>query len=189
MKERSKDNNVFRLHKLSLFSLLVALVIVIRFFTHVVTGATISGDGNSIRATVLIIGKGLLPEFGSCTIINFIAGILISILMPSKEGIFTFLKYLTSGLMLDLLYFILKDYPKKPFLAGIAGMIASLTVLATKLVVYYFVLGFSRHILLAGMGVLSISHGFFGFIFGFGTALIFPKIEVRFKYFSQNQRT
>ncbi len=189
MKSENEGKSIFRLSKLSLISLLVAMVLVVRFLTRIVTGPVIPGDGNAARTAVLIIGKGLLPQFGSCTIINFVAGILISILMPSKEGMLTFVKYLTTGVMLDLLYFVVKDYPRKPVLAGIAGTIASLTKLATQMITIHFVLGISWNVLFVGMGLLSLSHSFFGFIFGYGAALIFIQIEARFKYLLQNQKT
>lgn len=188
MKSENEEKSIFHLPKLSLISLLVAMVLIVRFLTQIVPGHVIPGDGNAARTSVLIIGKGLLPQFGSCTIINFVAGVLISLLMPSKEGLLTFVKYLTTGVMLDLLYFILKDYPRKPILAGIAGTIASLTKLATQMVTVHFVLGISWNVLFVGMITLSTTHIFFGFVFGFGAALIFRQLDTRFQYLFQSKK-
>ena len=182
MKTNNGEKRISGLHSLSLISLLIAMIVVLRFVTRVVNAYGLSGDGSAVRATVVIIGKGFLPKFGSCTAINFLAGVLITLIMPSKEGLFTFMKYLTSGVVFDLLYFVLHDYPRKPILAGVAGIIGNLTQLITKVILGHLVLGFSWNVLFAGMTVMAVTNVFFGFVFGFAASQIFLKVEARFQY-------
>ncbi len=188
MKAKSQKGSLFQVRNLVLMSLLAALVVVLRLVTRVVNLKGVKGDGSAIRFMPAIIGKGLLPQFGSCTTINLLAGGLISLISPSEEGILTFVEYITSGLILDILYYIFRDYPRKPLFAGITNALANLTKLSTNLITYRFFLGLSWDIIFVGFSLACFTNAFFGFVFGYLASSIFRLLAKPIAYVTESPK-
>jgi len=127
---------------------------------------------------ILIVGKGIIPKFGSGIIMGIVSGILAVIFGLGKEGIFVFLKYFIPGLLLDVLAPLYKHRLESVVVAGICGALISLSKLAASIAVGILI-DIPLLFLTLGLGYVAISHVIYGAIGGVLAAIIIKRLKPR----------
>jgi hypothetical protein len=127
---------------------------------------------------ILIVGKGIIPKFGSGIIMGIVSGILAVIFGLGKEGIFVFFKYFIPGLLLDVLAPLYKQKFESVVVGATCGALISLSKLAASMAVGIIV-NIPLLFLTLGLGYVSISHVIYGAIGGVLAAIIIKRLKPR----------
>jgi hypothetical protein len=132
----------------------------------------VSGHAGVLWIAALMVGRSAVRYPAAATIMGLIGGTLVAIFQPSDAGsLFTVLKYVLPGMMLDLL---------APLVGGrfnhvVPAMIAGAAAHATKVlvdVVQGLVAGITGPLLYAGLTVSLVLHIVFGALGGLVAAQI-----------------
>lgn len=127
---------------------------------------------------VLVLGKGLMPEFGAGIIMGMVSGILAVLLGLGKEGALVFFKYLVPGIVVDGLapfFFYRLDLP---VVGAILAALASLSKMLVNLALG-LILKLPMVFLTIGLGVTAISHAIFGAAGGVIAAILIKRLRSR----------
>lgn len=127
---------------------------------------------------ILLVGKGVIPEFGSGIIMGMVSGVLAVIFGLGKEGIFIFFKYFIPGLLIDILAPLYKQKLDSVLVGGVCGALMSLSKLAASITVGLIV-DIPLLFLTLGLGYVAISHVLYGAIGGILAAIIFKRLKPR----------
>lgn len=127
---------------------------------------------------ILLLGKGLIPRFGAGIIMGIVSGVLAVMLGLGKEGIFIFWKYFIPGLCLDFIAPFFHHKLDSPIVAAICGAIASLSKLATTIVLA-LALKIPMGFLVLGLWFTSGSHIVFGVAGGLLAAILIKRLRPR----------
>jgi hypothetical protein len=127
---------------------------------------------------ILIVGKGVIPKFGSGMIMGIVSGILAVIFGLGKEGIFVFFKYFIPGLLLDCLAPVYRHKFDSIYVGAVCGALISLSKLAASTIVGIIV-NVPLLFLTLGLGYVAISHVLYGVIGGVLAAIIFKRLKPR----------
>jgi hypothetical protein len=157
--------------KSSIFGTLIAIAqSVLHFPLH------LPGHSSIYWMGILLVGKALIPRFGSGIIMGIISGTLAIFFGLGKEGIFVFVKYFAPGLLIDVLvpFF---GYKLNSFvIAGICGAFISLSKLGASILIG-MILKVPLLFLTIGLGYVAFFHAIFGAIGGILAALIIRRLK------------
>lgn len=127
---------------------------------------------------ILVLGKGLIPKFGTGLIMGIVSGILAVLLGLGKEGVFIFFKYFAPGLLIDFLAVMFNNKLDRPTVGIICGILTSLSKMAVN-----FALGVLLKLplvfLTIGLGFTSLSHVIFGAAGGFIATILIKRLKPR----------
>ena len=127
---------------------------------------------------ILVLGKGLIPRFGSGILMGIISGVLAVLLGLGKEGVFVFFKYFTPGLMLDVLAFLFMNRFDKVSVCVVTGTLISLAKLLANIALGV-VLKMPLVFLTLGIGYSAVTHTVFGALGGFLAAILIKRLKPR----------
>lgn len=127
---------------------------------------------------ILLVGKGIIPKFGSGIIMGIVSGILAVIFGLGKEGIFVFLKYFVPGLLLDFLAPLYRHKLDSVVVGAVCGALISVSKLAASMAVGVMV-NIPLLFLTLGLGYVSICHVIYGAIGGILAAIIIKRLKPR----------
>lgn len=127
---------------------------------------------------ILVLGKGLIPAFGSGIIMGAVSGVLAVLLGLGKEGVFVFFKYFVPGLLLDFLGPIFNNKLENPFVGIICSSLISLSKLVINLVLG-ILLQLPMGFLALGLGFSSCTHILFGAAGGFIASVLIKRLKPR----------
>lgn len=129
---------------------------------------------------ILVLGKGLIPKFGSGMIMGIVSGILAVIMGLGKEGVFVFFKYFVPGLFLDFLAILFLNRFESMGVSAVCGALISLSKMLVNLILG-ILLKLPMVFLTIGLGLTSLSHVFFGAIGGGIAAFLIKRLKPRLK--------
>jgi len=114
----------------------------------------------------LVLGKGLVPRFGSGMMMGLFSGLLAVLMGVGKQGVFVFFKFFVPGLTLDLLaplLFLLfgRQALARPWAGATLGILLNLAKLATGVALAHL-LDFPLEKMEALVGVVMLGHVVFG---------------------------
>lgn len=127
---------------------------------------------------ILLVGKGLVKNFGSGIIMGIVSGILAVIFGLGKEGIFVFFKFFIPGLLIDFLALIFMFRLESIIVGVICGALASLSKLAASIAVG-IVINIPLLFLTLGLGYVAVSHVLYGAIGGAAASIIIKRLKPR----------
>lgn len=127
---------------------------------------------------ILLLGKGIVPKFGSGIIMGIVSGILAVVLGLGKEGVFVFLKYFAPGLLIDFLALFFLNKLDSLVVGGICGALMSLSKMIADIVVGT-IINIPLLFLVAGLGFVSLSHLIYGAIGGVLAAILIKRLKPR----------
>ncbi len=167
------DLGLADLMRLSMFGTLIAISkYVLRIPMH------LPGHSSIYWMGLLVMGKGLIPKFGSGIIMGLVSGILAVVLGLGKEGVFVFFKYFIPGLGLDFLAVLFFYKLESIWVGAICGALISLSKMLVNLL-----LGIALNIpmvfLAMGLGFTSITHTVFGAAGGALAAIVIKRLKPR----------
>ncbi|MEW6440513.1 MAG: hypothetical protein AB1640_06195 [bacterium] len=118
----------------------------------------------------LVLGKGMVPRFGSGMMMGLLSGLLAVLMGVGKQGVFGFFKFFVPGLALDLvapLLFLLlgKNALARPWAGAVLGMLVNLAKLATSIALARL-LGLPLERMEALVGTVVVGHVVFGSLGG-----------------------
>lgn len=172
--EDSRKRSYFSLRAQVFFSLMGAIIYVLKTFVR--TPFRIPGHNGILWVIPIIVGVGIVKKLGAATYISSIAGVLISFFGMADSGPFKFFEYLMMGVTIDILAVAFRgegDNVIAGFIMGAGGNLS-------KLVVNYSVtilLGIPANVVLAGIGLASVSHFIFGGLGGVSAIIILRSIK------------
>lgn len=127
---------------------------------------------------ILLVGKGVIPKFGSGIIMGIVSGVLAVIFGLGKEGIFVFFKYFIPGLLIDIIAPLYRHKLESVVVGGICGALISLSKLAASMAVGIIV-NIPLLFLTLGLGYVAICHVIYGAIGGVLAAIIIKRLKPR----------
>jgi len=141
-------------------ALIVAAKIVVRLPVKLTAHSTL------FWMLFLVLGKGLVPRFGSGMMMGLFSGLLAVLMGVGKQGVFVFFKFFVPGLTLDLLaplLFLLfgKQALARPWAGATLGILLNLAKLATGVALAHL-LDFPLERMEALVGVVMLGHVVFG---------------------------
>mgnify|MGYP001175648708 CR=1 FL=1 len=159
--------------RLTMFGTLIALLKdITRIPLH------IPGHSSIFWMGILVMGKGLIPGFGSGMIMGGVSGVLAVLLGLGKEGVFVFFKYFIPGLVLDLIAPLFLYKLEKPVVGALCGAMISLSKMLVNLALG-LLLKLPMVFLTIGLGFTSISHTLFGAAGGAIAAFLIKRLKPR----------
>lgn len=154
-------------------ALIAALIIASRFYIRL--DVKIPGHSGFYWMALLLIGASVVARPGGATLIGLLSGVLAMILIPGKEGVFTIVKYLAPGLVVDLLVPVLGGRLDRPVPAAIIAACANLSKLIVSLVIGR-IAGIPSGFLALGLGFAATTHVFFGALGGLVASWVIGKL-------------
>ncbi|CQR70332.1 hypothetical protein SOV_38670 [Sporomusa ovata DSM 2662] len=139
---------------------------------------SLPGHSSIFWMGVLVLGKGLLPKFGSGIIMGIVSGILAVFLGLGKEGFFVFFKYFMPGLLIDFLAPMFYNKLDRPIVGIICGILTSLSKMAVNVALGIF-LKLPLVFLTIGLGFTSVSHVVFGAAGGLIATIMIKRLKSR----------
>jgi len=139
---------------------------------------SLPGHSSIFWMGVLVLGKGLLPRFGSGIIMGIVSGILAVLLGLGKEGFFVFFKYFTPGLLIDFLAPMFYNKMDRPLVGIICGILISLSKMVVN-VALGILLKLPMVFLTIGLGFTSVSHVIFGAAGGLIATIMIKRLKPR----------
>jgi hypothetical protein len=141
-------------------ALIVAAKIVVRLPVKLTAHSTL------FWMLFLVLGKGLVPRFGSGMMMGLFSGLLAVLMGVGKQGVFVFFKFFVPGLTLDLLaplLFLLfgRQALARPWAGATLGILLNLAKLATGVALAHL-LDFPLEKMEALVGVVMLGHVVFG---------------------------
>jgi hypothetical protein len=141
-------------------ALIVAAKIVVRLPVKLTAHSTL------FWMLFLVLGKGLVPRFGSGLMMGLFSGLLAVLMGVGKQGVFVFFKFFVPGLTLDLLaplLFLLfgRQALARPWAGATLGILLNLAKLATGVALAHL-LDFPLEKMEALVGVVMLGHVVFG---------------------------
>lgn len=127
---------------------------------------------------ILIVGKGVVPKFGSGIIMGIVSGILAVVFGFGKEGIFIFFKYFVPALLLDFIAPLYMHRFNSVIVGAVSGALISLSKLAASIAVGIIV-NIPILFLTLGLGYAAVSHVIYGAIGGILAAIIIKRLKPR----------
>lgn len=127
---------------------------------------------------ILIVGKSVVPKFGSGIIMGIVSGILAVIFGLGKEGVFVFFKYFVPGVLLDIIAPLYMNRFDSVFVGAVSGALISLSKLAASTVVGIIV-NIPLLFLTMGLGYVAVSHVIYGSVGGILASIIIKRLKPR----------
>lgn len=138
----------------------------------------VPGHSSIYWMAILIVGKGLVPEFGSGLIMGVVSGFLGVIFGLGHEGPLLALKFIVPGVFLDLLSIIFFNQLESIPVAAIIGALISISKLMANMLLG-MILNIPMVFLYMGFGVAMALHAVFGALGGVLAALILKRLKHR----------
>jgi ABC-type thiamin/hydroxymethylpyrimidine transport system permease subunit len=176
--ETNRENFIFQFDlvdvmRLTMFGTIIAILKnVLRTPMHLPGHTSIYWMG------ILVLGKGLIPKFGSGALMGLVSGIVAVILGSGKEGVFVFFKYFVPGLLLDFLAIMFFYKLESPWVGAICGALISLSKMVVNLILG-LALDLPMVFLTIGLGFSSVSHVIFGAAGGAIAAVLIKRLKPR----------
>lgn len=164
--------------RLTMFGTLIG---VSNFLLHIPIG--IPGHTSVYWMGLLVLGKGLLPKFGSGTIMGIVSGILGVLFGLGKEGPLLAFKFIVPGMLLDVLAIMFLYQLGSVWVGGICGALISLSKLLASIALG-IILQIPMVFLTMGFGVTSLLHIIFGAIGGVLASVLIKRLKPRMTNFS-----
>ena len=155
-------------------ALVAALIVAAKFYLRV--PLRIPGHSGLFWMALLIIGTGIIRRPGAGTLIGLISGILAVFVVPGRQGVFTGVKYLAPGIVVDVLGVLLATRYDRYVVSIIAGAAANIAKLASAYVVGLLA-GIPAGYLAVGLGFAASTHLVFGAAGGWIAAVIIRQLD------------
>lgn len=160
-----KNFSVFEIVVVALMAAIgLAIKPVIVPLTHMITGPLFIPGGavaGGFYMMWLVLGAGLIQKRGVATMIALTQGVIVAITGSfGTHGIVSIFTYSIPGMMIDLIFFIIRRYIKEPIDFFIAGVIANMSGTFLSNLVFFrlplipLLLSLSAGILSGGLGGL-----------------------------------
>ncbi len=172
------DNFIFNIGladviRLTMFGTLIS---VSRFVFQLPIG--IPGHTSVYWMGLLILGKGLIPKFGSGTIMGIVSGILAIIFGLGKEGPLLAFKCIVPGMLLDILAILFLQKLESIWVGIIIGALISWSKLLTSIALGV-ILDIPMVFLAIGFGYATLLHVIFGAAGGVLAAVLIKRLKPR----------
>ena len=176
----SEESNPF-LFRMSLadvirLTMFGTLISVSRFLLQLPIG--VPGHTSIYWMGLLILGKGLIPKFGSGTIMGIVSGILAIVFGLGKEGPLLAFKCIVPGMLLDVLAILFLQKLESVWVGAICGALISFSKLLTSIALGV-ILKIPMVFLAMGFGYASVLHLGFGAIGGVIAAILIKRLRPR----------
>ena len=165
---------VFAAREIVLIALISAMVVLAKVFFK--TPIRVPGHSGVIWMGLYVIGRGVVPRTGAGTVIGVVSGILATVMNPGTSGLLVGVKYLTSGVVLDIVAFLSRERLDNPVVGVIAGTLAHLAKLSANLGVA-LLLGLPAGFIALGLGYSAVTHVIFGALGGLLGALVLARLR------------
>ncbi|SPF45600.1 conserved membrane hypothetical protein [Candidatus Desulfosporosinus infrequens] len=176
--EAPVDNFIFNIGladvlRLSMFGTLIS---VSRFFLMLPMG--IPGWTSVFWMGLLVLGKGLIPKFGSGTIMGIVSGLLAIVFGLGKEGPLLALKCIVPGMLLDVLAIFFLYKLGSLWVGAIIGALISFSKLLASMALGVM-LNTPMVFLAMGFGYATLLHVIFGAIGGGIATVLIKRLKPR----------
>lgn len=159
--------------RLTMFGTLIS---VSRFLLQLPIG--VPGHSSIYWMGLLILGKGLIPKFGSGTIMGIVSGILAIIFGLGKEGPLLAFKCIAPGMLLDVLAILFLHKLSSVWVGAICGALISFSKLLASIALG-LILDIPMVFLAMGFGYATVLHLIFGAIGGVIASVLIKRLKPR----------
>ncbi len=182
MRERSPHTYFrrFNLREALILALFGGMIVATKLFIRI--PLKLPGHSTAFMMFFLVLGKGLVPAFGSGMTMGLFSGILAALTGMGKQGAFVLVKFLLPGLALDLLAapVMRSRYGSgalsNPVVGAVLGMLVNLAKLAGNIALAR-ALDLPLEQLELVVGVAIVSHVCFGIVGGIVASLALGRLR------------
>ncbi|MDZ4180887.1 MAG: cobalt ABC transporter permease [Coriobacteriia bacterium] len=164
----------FPLRDQIIIALVAAMIVAAKFYFRV--PLKIPGHSGIFWMALLVIGTGVVRRPGAGTLIGLISGILATLIVPGRLGIFAGVKYFVPGVVVDLLGLALGGRLDRTIVAVIVAAMANVAKLAAS-----YMMGLAAGVppgyLALGLGLAATTHVLFGGLGGLVAAVVLRRLD------------
>ncbi len=162
------------LRDIVLLALVAALITVGTVLVHI--PLHVPGKSGIVWIALMVVGRGLVRKPGAGLLVGVVAGVLVTLAGLGSESIFTWTKFASAGLTLDVATWALGGDLTRLWAAALAGAAAHLAKLVA-MTVAGLLLGLPLTVVAVGLGLTATTHVLFGAVGGALGAVVLHRLE------------
>jgi len=157
-----------------IIALVSALIVAAKFYLNL--PIRVPGHSGIFWMALIVIGVGLVRRPGAGTLIGLVSGILATLFVPGRQGIFVGIKYLSAGLTVDVLAQIFGGRLDRYLVAIVVAAAGNVAKLASAYLVGVLA-GVPGGFLALGLGLAASTHLVFGALGGWIGAVVLRRLQ------------
>lgn len=157
-----------------IIALVSALIVAAKFYLNL--PIHVPGHSGIFWMALIVIGVGIVRRPGAGTLIGLVSGILATLFVPGRQGIFVGVKYLSAGFTVDVLTQLLGGRLDRYLVAILVAAAGNVAKLASAYLIGALA-GVPGGFLALGLGLASSTHLAFGALGGWIGAVVLKRLR------------